>query len=415
MDAVERKLAAARTRLILDRPFLGALVLRLPLIEGDPRWLKTTATDARALYYNHQYIEALTLDETQFMLAHDALHCALTHFSRRQHRDRARWDVACDLAINPLLIADGLRPPPNALFMEQFEGMTAEEIYPCVAENTEQEPLDQHLYDGAGEGGGSGPQESRPPPRGQPPGRQATEAGSGASPEDGRDATGEAGGGLAAPPPVLGDAERQALAVQWQQRMAGAAQQAQQAGKLSGVLARLVDHLLQPQLPWRMLLARYLSATARDDYTLTRPNTRREGPALYPSLRSAQIDVAVVVDSSGSIGAAEMAEFLSEVNALKGQLRARLSLHACDAALHPQGPWVFEPWEEACLPALHGGGGTRFEPAFEWAAGLGKPPDLLLYFTDAQGSFPRQPPAFPVLWLVKGRGQVPFGQRIQLN
>ena len=30
---LENKLSAARTRLILDKPFLGALVLRLPLVE----------------------------------------------------------------------------------------------------------------------------------------------------------------------------------------------------------------------------------------------------------------------------------------------------------------------------------------------------------------------------------------------
>ena len=34
---VQNKLAAARTRLILDKPFLGALVLRLPLVAADPK------------------------------------------------------------------------------------------------------------------------------------------------------------------------------------------------------------------------------------------------------------------------------------------------------------------------------------------------------------------------------------------
>ena len=92
-DDVETKLSAARTRLILDRPFLGALVLRLPLVAAD-RWCATTATDARALYYNPDYIQALTLDETQFVLAHEALHCALSHFARRGHRNKHRWDVA---------------------------------------------------------------------------------------------------------------------------------------------------------------------------------------------------------------------------------------------------------------------------------------------------------------------------------
>ena len=114
-EAVETKLASARTRLILDKPFLGALVLRLPMRAASDDWCPTTATDARTFYYNPSYIDALSLDETQFMLAHEALHCALSHFARRQHRIKHRWDLACDYAINPLLIDDGLRPPPNAL------------------------------------------------------------------------------------------------------------------------------------------------------------------------------------------------------------------------------------------------------------------------------------------------------------
>jgi hypothetical protein len=51
-DDIEDKLVAARTWLIIDKPFLGALVLRLPLVEADPQWCHTTATDARSFYYN---------------------------------------------------------------------------------------------------------------------------------------------------------------------------------------------------------------------------------------------------------------------------------------------------------------------------------------------------------------------------
>ena len=36
LERIETKLAAARTRLILDKPFLGALVLRLPMQAARP-------------------------------------------------------------------------------------------------------------------------------------------------------------------------------------------------------------------------------------------------------------------------------------------------------------------------------------------------------------------------------------------
>ena len=46
---IETKLAAARTRLILDKPFLGALVLRLPMNAAKPDWCPTTASGAASL------------------------------------------------------------------------------------------------------------------------------------------------------------------------------------------------------------------------------------------------------------------------------------------------------------------------------------------------------------------------------
>ena len=412
-DPIETKLSAARTRLILDKPFLGALVLRLPMVEADPNWCRSTATDARTFYYNREFIEMLSLDHVQFMLAHEALHCALAHFARRQRRVKHRWDVACDHAINPLLVEDGLRPPPGTLLLDEFKGMTAEEIYPYIKDDTDEETLDQHAYDDA-EGGQRGDQNNPNPPRPPEGGSKPSvekPSGGGQSPQP----TPDANGAGAKQPPPLSAAERDALAVQWQQRLAGAAQQAMQAGKLSGGLARLVDHLLQPQLPWRMLLARYLTAIARDDYSYMRPS-RREGEAILPNLRSHHLELTVVLDTSGSVTETEFNEFLAEVNAIKGQMQARITLLACDTVLAPAGPWLIEAWEELKLPQqFAGGGGTSFLPAFAWAARQDRQPDLLVYFTDAQGEFPAHEPAYPVLWLIKGRAPVPWGQRIQLN
>jgi predicted metal-dependent peptidase len=417
LDKLAIKLAAARTRLILDKPFLGALVLRLPLEPARPDWCPTTATDARRLYFNPEYIAALGMEETQFVLAHEALHCALAHFARRQHRVQHRWDLACDLAVNPLLVDGGLRPPPNALLVEAYKGMTAEEIYPLIEDDPSQQTLDTHAYDQdpRGQGRDAGVREDQLAAAGQACQPQQDDvsrgrAGQGA-PEaeaDHQDAAGRA------PPPLTPD-ERETLAIQWRQRLAGAAQQAQQAGKLGGALARLVDHLLQPQLPWRMLLARYLSALARDDYSYLRPS-RREGAFILPSLRSHQIELAVGLDTSGSIKQEEIDEFVAELDALKGQIRARITLLPCDAALAEDSPWVYEPWERfRCPERLQGGGGTDFRPVFEWLDGRDRAPDALVYFTDADGEFPTGEPNFPVIWLVKGQHRVPWGQRVQLN
>ena len=420
-EAIENKLSSARTRLILDKPFLGALVLRLPVVEADPSWCESTATDMKKLYVNVEYIKQLTIEETQFALAHEALHCALSHFSRRLHRVKLRWDMACDYAINPILIEEGLKPPPHSLYLREYFGMTAEEIYPTLIdnENDASNELGQNNDQGDQEQGEQSDQGEAKDTENQKLNSEQQDDGERGKGQTGEGRESEQGSGDSLqkePPPTPNNDEIQSLTAQWQQRLAGAAQQALQAGKLSQSMARLVDHLLQPQLPWRMLLARYMSATAREDYSYTRPSSRRGEPAIYPRLRSHLVNIVVALDISGSIATKEIREFLSEVDQIKAQVRAHIVLHACDTEVTDEGPWEFEPWDQLKLPIkFKGGGGTRFTPVFDWVEKQEMRPDLLIYFTDAEGEFPEQEAQYPVIWLVKGRAPVPWGQRIQLN
>ncbi len=402
IPALETKLAAARTRLILEKPFLGSLVMHLPLKAANAKWCKTTATDAKNFYYNPDYIGRLSLEQTQFVLAHEAMHCALSHFARRNHRQKHRWDVACDYAVNMILDDERMHGPEHALLNAAYRGLTAEEIYPVLHEDPPEETMDQHLFDPASdEQGGEG--HTRDEGDGQ-----------GGSSSNER----EGGGGrsqAARAPEDVAPSDPGRLDEQWKSRLAAAAQSARQAGRLSPSLVRLVDHLLAPQLPWRALLARYMTSAARDDYSWKQPS-RRESAALMPRLSSQSVDVIVALDTSGSVQEEELRAFLAEIDALKGQVRAAITLHACDERLDAQGPWHFAAWEPVCLPeSLHGGGGTDFRPLFDWVEREHLRPDLLLYFTDAQGRFPPQEPPYPVVWLVKGKAGVPFGARVQLN
>ena len=411
---IEIKLRAARARLVLDKPFIGALVLHLPC--EPAAWCASLATDARKIYFNPQYIEALSLGQTQFVLAHAAMHCALGHFARRGHRLRNRWDIACDHAVNLLLTDEGFSAPTGALLDLRFCGLSAEEIYPLIASDTNQRTMDQHVFEGVA---GSDREMAK---QSIERSSDAVSASAGADSADQSDdemwsdAASHARRNAAGEQVVDVEAlSMEALAQTWQMRLASAAQWARQAGRLGTSWQRALGRLLEPKLPWRTLLAHYLATLARDDYSFQRP-TRREGQALLPRLYSGQLEVYVVLDTSGSISETELREFVSEIDALKGQVRARVTVHACDDELAAEGPWVAAPCEPIVLPnELNGGGGTNFSPVFDWLAYEHLRPDVLIYFTDAEGDFPSAPPPFPVLWLVKGRGAVPWGERIQLN
>ena len=426
MPDIENKLVSARTRLILDKPFLGALVLRLPMIEGDPSWCKTTFSDGKTLYYNAAYVNSLDIDQTQFALSHEALHCALSHFYRRGHRIKTRWDLACDYAVNPLLINDGLKPTPDAAYLEEYKGMTAEEIYPCLDdeddEDDEQEQdsdtddnedlENKHQGDAGNDDSEREPEQDDRSDSENEPEQDDRSEGAGSNQHEN-----QSNGGSAAPEPQpMSGQEQEDLNTQWQQRLAAAAQTAHQRGQLGGEMARMVDFLLQPRLPWRMLLQRYMTMTARDDYSYSRPSSRRGNPAVFPRLRSSETSVVVVIDTSGSISEEEIGEFISEINAIKSHVRARITLLTCDSEFNHGCPWYFDPWDDFSRDiSIHGGGGTNFRPPVEWIENQDRAPELLVYFTDAMGIFPRAEPMYPVLWLVKGQATVPFGQRVQLN
>lgn len=83
----EDKLVKARIDFIYnDCVFLGNLALRLKLVDATA-WCPTAATDFKHLYFNRDFIDRCSLDDTKFVIAHEVMHCVYDHFSRREHRD----------------------------------------------------------------------------------------------------------------------------------------------------------------------------------------------------------------------------------------------------------------------------------------------------------------------------------------
>jgi predicted metal-dependent peptidase len=360
----------------------------------------------------------------QFVLCHEALHCALSHFSRRQHRVRHRWDLACDYAINPILLDEGLTPPPDIMVLEEYRDMTAEQIYPCLSDNDHSQTLDQHMYDqqiDQQEGSRDHQPDATEPHR-----TESSNLDGNSQPINVGNSGTDHGKPMESPPmayPLMeipplevAPAELHRLNERWQRRVASAAQAAIMAGKMSAVLKRFVDEQSIPALPWRSVLANYLNRADRDDYSYARPSSRRGDPAIFPRLRSSATNLVVALDVSGSVSDSEISECIGEINAIKGQLRAHITLMACDTLVISGFPREFLPWEEFCFNGqVAGGGGTDFRPVFDAVGLQDVMPDVLLYFTDGQGNFPDAAPPYPVIWLVKGKTPVPWGQRIQLN
>lgn len=368
-DTAREKITKARAGLVLDSPFFGSLALRQTL-KDDPS-CKTLWTNGRTIGYNPSFVHGLTLAEVKGALAHEVLHIAAAHHARRQNRKPEKWNVAADYAINDILTGAGFVLPKGAL-TGYGTNQEAESIYNYLPDP----PQDQ----GAGD----------PDPGGCGEVRDAT-----------------APDGQEAGPGDLKQAEAEARVA-----VSQAAQAAKKCGKLPAGLERLIDTILNPQVPWREVLRRFIDQASRNDYTWTRPSTRYLASGLYlPSLYNQEIrPLAVAVDTSGSIDQETINQFAAELSAIIEETKTTATVIYCDSKVKN-----VETFDPASLPlTLHpiGGGGTDFRPPFAEVDKLGLEPSCLVYLTDGECySFP-DAPEYPVLWATIGNRffTPPFGE-----
>ncbi len=434
----ELKLTRARVQLLLRQPFFATLCLRLNLISAN---VPTMATNGKVICYNPRFVDSLTPEELEGVLAHEVLHCALAHHCRRGPRDPRLWNEAADFAINPIVLKNGLALPADALINNDYEGLSAEDIYARLLQdkgsgrggsNASQPPS----------GGGSAstqacsPAQPGPAGQGSPNDSQAPQSSSAQAPPHPAQPDGTPQAGTHATSPMetrpggfgevldatddLGDpaseAERTRQANDW----SIAAEQAMRAAKACGREAADVERPLkearESKQDWRAILREFIAATVPSDYRWCPPNRRLVASGLYlPSVyREGVGQIVIGVDTSGSIGAEELRQFAGEISAISDQSQPE-AIHVvyCDAAV--QSSQQFGPSEPIHLEPK-GGGGTDFRPVFEWVENNNVLPACLIYLTDlCCTEFPASPPEYPVLWFTDSRRTAPFGETLKIE
>lgn len=409
MKAKER-ITAARAALVLDHPFFGALVLRLRLVE-DPG-CKTLWTEGERLGYNPDYVMSLSPSRLQAALAHEVLHCAGGHPWRRGCRDRGLWNQAADYAINHVLKDADFDVGEDWLLNPSFNGLSAEEIYDILA-------------DQPSGGGGSGSrgmgnaqaqgdaQSGGPPKEKENDGQGGTdgeEPGEGDPKAD--DGPEDFGPGEVRDAPQDKASQSEA---EWRVAVAAAAKAAKVMGRLPGNLERFVEEAVEPRIDWRQILRRFVQSAAREDYSWKTPNPRYAPLGMYlPSLRSETMGpIVVFVDTSGSIGDAELSAFSAEIRSIAEEARPEtLWVVYADADVHRADEF---PMGEGVEINPIGGGGTDFRPAFEWVEKNALSPSCAVYLTDMHGRFPDAPPEYPVLWVATTEVKAPWGETVRLR
>ena len=466
-----RRMSRARERLLKVDPFWGWPSMLLQMRE---RKVGTMCTDGTHLDYDAAWTAEQTEKHLIFEIAHEVGHNILLHPFRINGRNHKLANEAGDYAVNEILDKGRIGQMADGLLRDRrFDGMSLETIFailwselqkklqdeqPDLPQDSDDEPEGDEGQTGGLPGGDESDDDADDDS--DESGDDGDQPGDDADDENGTDETDESGdqpcgdesddedgdadgdgededltdGGtrsyfVPAPQPeaprdapedgeVVPDqasaTEQPLTADDWKEIAAQAVMIAARAGNLPGGADLAVQASRESVLDWKAVLREFVVATIPSEYSWSSPNRRFISQEWYlPGVHKENTGyIVVAVDTSGSTRQL-LPRFGAEVNSVFNETRPeRVSVPYCDAEVLKVDE--FEQDEEIVFAPV-GGGGTRFQPVFDWVAEQNEQPVCLIYLTDMEGDHPTEPD-YPVLWVTTEafHGEAPFGTLVKM-
>ena len=184
---------------------------------------------------------------------------------------------------------------------------------------------------------------------------------------------------------------------------------AKNAGSVPGSILRWTDNVLRPsKTDWRKVLATKVKRAVshlrgKYDYTYSRLGRRDGGEFLFPGMVKPDVEVAVGLDTSGSISPVDIGVMLSETDKiLKTCDVSNIRAVCCDAAIHSD---VSIRNVKDMKYEVKGGGGTDMALLINYldtkASGK-KVPSCAIIFTDGYTGWPSSQPSFNCIIVLVG-------------
>lgn len=354
-ETAETKLVKARLKLLFKHPFFGQMALRMRLIDvTDDGWCPTAATDGRNFYYNSDFVNKLDQEEIVFLVGHELGHCIFEHFLRVDKRDKKLWNMAGDYVINLMLerehIGRVITTVP-CLIDKKYNGMATEEVYNDLLQNNspKKDTLDVHLDMGSGEESGE------------------------------TDGDGNSKGKA----PTISPEDVKAISDEIRQAVLQAA--ASSAGNLPMEVKRLIKNLTESKMDWRQHIRSSIESNIKSDFSWMRTN--RKGwhmSAILPGMTPGEeIEVAIGIDTSGSISQKTLEDFLGEVNGIMEQFdQYTIRIWQFDTKVYGYDTFTHEDGRDIREYEIRGGGGTSFMVNWDFMKERDLVPTQFIMFTD---------------------------------
>ena len=374
MKALNTKVSQAKAKLLVDYPYFGTLSSKVELVLNEN--IQSFKSDGKVLEYNDEYLEELEIDELAFIFANAAMHKSVAHENRKNSRSSWLWQMATDMAINDMLVENGLSLPYGAHYRSRFRGMYAEEIYAELKSDMLRDDEDLEY--------------------------EADEAGDVEQNEEDKTQTQK-------------ELQEEILQEQLAAEEAISLLESEfKKGEAPSFIERFFKLDSLGKVDWRDELKSALDRYFKDDYLLIPPNKKFLSQGIYlPSTSSQTFRLVIAVDSSGSVDEELLSTFLSEVNFLMSLVsHYQIELIVCDEKIHSHK--TFYSGESLDLE-IKGGSGTDFRVVFEFIDREFDDVKLQLFFTDLQGKFPLNEPIYNVKWISPKEEVAPFGEVILLD
>lgn len=403
----ERKVQKAKISLMRNSKFAllqGIMMVgKTSVVEDIP----TACTNGRDEQYGREFADELDDKELAFVVAHENGHKMYRHLTtwKKLHDEDARLaNSACDYVINLMLRdldRDGavIQMPRYkssskyigqtgahggkikagdimGLIDERFRGMNSKQVFDILKEEQEESGRGKGGEGEGGEGGGGGLDD------------HDWEGAKEMSAEDKKELERE-----------IDQAIRQGIMAQ------------KRAGVGAGGMDRELMELMEPKVNWREVLREFVKAmcSAKDASSWRKVSRRYLGLGIYmPSLIGEKVGhLVVAIDTSGSIGGPELAEFLSEVKGIAEEVNPQqvdLIYWDSKVAAHE----VYEGAQVADIinsTKAKGGGGTAPSCVSEYLKEQNIVPECIIVLTDGYvGTDWGSDWTAPIMWAITGGG-----------
>jgi len=173
----------------------------------------------------------------------------------------------------------------------------------------------------------------------------------------------------------------------------------------------------------------FMKKSCRSKLTMDRPNRRFISQGAYlPSRLRDKSELVCCIDSSGSVGMDELQAFRTNIVQWARQLNiTKIRVAYVDGEIN-NNPDTGTPWFDIDVTrcgadnislGVYGGGGTSFDPIFNYIEENREDVAGLIYMTDGYGSVFHKKPKFPVMWVTTRvpptfHNQSPWGEIVYI-